>query len=88
MIGNVAPLDNCDSRVSYSHNVWLGRKCGATDKKVSTLGFVDAAKLDLHLRAGSPALDAGDPKSFPARDIDGQHRPAGSGPDAGADERR
>jgi hypothetical protein len=88
MIGNAAPADNCDSRVVYSHNVWVGRKCGRTDKKVSDLGFVDPEKLNLHLRAGSPAIDAGDPKSFPPRDIDGQRRASGRLPDAGADERR
>ncbi|HEY3184061.1 MAG TPA: choice-of-anchor Q domain-containing protein [Gaiellaceae bacterium] len=87
MVGNVAPADKCDSRVTYSHNVWLGRKCGPTDKSVSSLGFVDASKLDLHLRPGSPAVGAGDPKNFPARDIDGQRRPAGL-PEAGADELR
>jgi hypothetical protein len=87
MIGNVAPGSPCDDRVTYSHNVWVGRKCGATDKNVASLGFVDPAKFDLHLRADSPAVGAGDPKSFPARDIDGQRRPMGA-VDAGADERR
>jgi hypothetical protein len=87
MIGNVAPATACDSRVTYSHNVWVGRKCGPTDRNVSDAGFVDAAKLDLHLKPTSPAIGAGDPKSFPARDIDGQRRPMGA-VDAGADERR
>jgi hypothetical protein len=86
MVGNAAPVSACDSRVVYAYNVWTGHKCGPTDKKVSDLGFVDPKKLNLHLRAGSAAIDAGDPKSFPARDIDGQRRAAGQLPDAGADE--
>jgi hypothetical protein len=43
-------------------------------------------RCDLHLAPGSPALNRGDPGTYPARDIDGQSRPLGSGPDAGADE--
>jgi hypothetical protein len=42
--------------------------------------------FDLQLAPGSPALNHGDPGSYPTRDIDGQSRPLGSGPDAGADE--
>lgn len=85
-VGNVAPASACDSRVAYSHNVWLGRKCGPTDKNVANLGFANAATFDLHLRADSPAVGAGDPRNHPARDIDGQRRPIGA-VDAGADER-
>ena len=48
--------------------------------------FVDENGGDLHLRSNSPAVGAGDPASFPSRDIDGQGRPAHGPPDAGADE--
>jgi hypothetical protein len=51
-------------------------------------GFLNATpgSFDLHLAPGSPALNHGDPGDYPARDLDGQSRPQGSGPDAGADE--
>ena len=42
--------------------------------------------MDFHLNAGAAAIDAGDPANSPATDIDGDARPAGSAPDAGADE--
>jgi hypothetical protein len=87
MVGNVAPSPGCDRRIHYSHNVWLGAKCSATDRRVSDLGFANPAEGDLHLRAGSPAIGAGDPADHPARDIDGQPRPAKGPVDAGADER-
>jgi hypothetical protein len=32
------------------------------------------------------AINRGNPKSYPQRDIDGQRRPIGKRPDAGADE--
>jgi hypothetical protein len=41
---------------------------------------------NLHLAPGAAAINAGDPTSFPAFDFDGQGRPIGSAPDAGADE--
>jgi hypothetical protein len=36
--------------------------------------------------SGAAAIDHGDPASYPAKDIDGQARPMGGMPDAGADE--
>ena len=61
-----------------------GGTCGATDKNAAP-GFVDK-NSNLHLSAGSAARNAGDPGSFPGTDIDGQSRPLGGLPDAGADE--
>jgi hypothetical protein len=89
-IANVGPMtqDNCGvDGVTFSRNVWAGAQCSPTDKKVTDVGFVDPASFDLHLKPGSPAIDAGDPASFPGADIDGQRRPIGAAPDAGADER-
>jgi hypothetical protein len=89
-IANVGPMtqDNCGvDGVTFSRNVWAGAQCSPTDKNVADVGFVDPASFDLHLKPGSPAIDAGDPAGFPNVDIDGQRRPMGAAPDAGADER-
>ena len=85
LVGNVSPLSagQCDSRYTWSHNVWDGAKCGTTDKNAPD-GFVNAATGDLHLTAGSAAIDAGDPASYPAVDAEGRARPRGAAPDAGA----
>jgi hypothetical protein len=92
-IGNLGPMNpwNCYSNgVSYSYNVWKGAKCGKTDRKVRNLGFIrsTAGRFNLHLRRNSPAINHGGKAGYPRRDIDGQRRPKGSRPDAGADERR
>jgi hypothetical protein len=86
-IGNVGPQNqaNCGvAGVTWAYNVWEGAKCGSTDKDVADAGFVNRAAMDLHLRTGSAAVNAGDPGTFPTKDIDGQAR-TGT-PDAGADE--
>jgi len=90
-IGNVGPMSQNDcytTGVTYSYNVWKGGKCGATDLNVTTLGFLNSTpgSFDLHLAATSPAINRGDPANYPATDIDGQARPMGVAPDAGADE--
>jgi hypothetical protein len=46
----------------------------------------DASVFDLHLKAGAPAIDKGSPTDSAANDYDGQARPIGGAPDAGADE--
>lgn len=88
MIGNVGPQQQwtCRKGVMYTHNVWQGARCGPTDLNAPS-GFRDPARFDLHLKAGAPAIGRGDPASFPVRDIDGDRRPRGARPDAGADER-
>jgi hypothetical protein len=87
-VGNVAPRPSsaCTNGQTFRFNVWAGAKCGPTDKN-APLRFVNAAAMDLHLAPGSPAISAGDPADHPARDRDGQPRPIGGLPDAGADER-
>jgi hypothetical protein len=93
-VGNVMPNDACDPRGTYSHNVFIGGpRCSPTDRSVANLaaaGFVApfAREPNLHLRATSRAIDAGDPSDFPRRDIFGRHRPQGRAPDAGAVESR
>jgi hypothetical protein len=59
--------------------------CGTTDK-VAAVQYVNRASLDLHLRAGSPGIDEGNPSGGPSTDVDGQSRPRGGRPDIGADE--
>jgi hypothetical protein len=90
-VGNLGPGTSwgCDGRVTYSHNVWLADgtddpRCAPTDKSTTDLGLVDPTHLDVHLRADSPAIDAGDPSDYAPDDIGGRQRPLGAAPDAGA----
>jgi parallel beta-helix repeat protein len=46
--------------------------------------LVNAAAVDFHLRAGSPAIDTGTADQAPAVDRDGNPRPCGAGFDMGA----
>lgn len=89
VIGNVGPRSpgQCEDGVTFRYNVWAGAKCGPTDVNAPS-GYVNPAAGDFHLRAGAAAIGRGDPTSYPARDIDGDPRPLGGAPDAGADERR
>ena len=95
IVGNVGPRGSgCESGASYSHNVWqypTNTPCGSSDKVVvgasgetTMLGLTNASLGDMHLTAGSPAIGAGDPSSYPAVDYDRQTRPGT--PDAGADQ--
>jgi hypothetical protein len=74
-------------RSRWHHNVFgSGRRCGWSDR-VGRLRFMNPATLDLRLRARSAAINRGDPDNYPRTDIQGQRRPRGGRPDAGADER-
>jgi hypothetical protein len=86
---NVMTNGGCPAVGTADYNVVLSGKCGAHDVVVSDLGLVDRNGLDFHLRADSPARGRGNPASGATDDIDGNGRPnpAGSPPDAGADER-
>jgi hypothetical protein len=89
--GNYMPRNAsfCTSGATYLGNVLAGGTCGPTDRAVSAMRFVDAAGFDLHLRADSEAIDAVPLSAgHPSRDIDGDLRPLGGLPDAGADELR
>jgi hypothetical protein len=73
----------------------------ATDFSLAGLGIVSdhnlevtnaaalfvAPPFDLHLRAGTAAVDAGSAALAPARDVEGVRRPRGAGVDLGAYER-
>jgi hypothetical protein len=88
VVANIAPNAQyaCDSRIAYSYNVWQGARCGKTDLN-APLGFRDPDTFDFHLLPGARAIGHGDPKSYPAKDIDGKKRPQGKRVDAGAAER-
>jgi hypothetical protein len=87
---NVAPLSpqgcNGSGEVIYAYNVWTGVACSATDR-IAPTGFVNPGRLDLHLRPTAAAVRHGEPSNRPQSDIDGDARPRGRRPDAGADER-
>ncbi|MCU0915264.1 MAG: right-handed parallel beta-helix repeat-containing protein [Planctomycetes bacterium] len=62
----------------YSTVVWGEGNINADPR------FVDSAQADLHLRAGSPAIDAGRTPEAPDLDRDGHPRPTGPAADMGA----
>lgn len=89
-VGNIAPsFQGCGrTGVEVDYNVWYrGEKCGSHDI-VAAAGFRSIRQHDFHLVAHAAAINRGDPNDFSPVDIDGQHRPLGGAPDAGADERR
>ena len=76
---------NC-SRGIWRYNVIpSGSNCGNGGIQAAT-SFLNPP-TDLHLFSGAAAVNAGNPSSYPATDIDGDSRPAGGRADAGADER-
>jgi chitodextrinase len=86
MDSNIGRIALCgQSGITYRYNVWTNQKCGTTDKLAQS-SFVNEGGFDLHLGAGSSAINAGNPGAYPGADIDGQARPMGGAPDAGADE--
>jgi hypothetical protein len=87
---NVAPslpFGVCNLRgTRIDYNVFAGgSRCGQHDV-IGPSGFLDASGLDFHLAPGAPAIDRGHPNDHPLTDIDGNARPAGGAPDAGAHE--
>ena len=72
--------------VTIDYNVWYaGAKVGPHDQ-VAPSGFIDPAAFNFHIGPLSAAVNAADPANAPAADIDGEARPSGTAPDAGADE--
>lgn len=84
--GSTGAIEAKPAGIEVDYNVWYaGAKVGSHDKAAAS-GFRNAAAFDFHLTAGAAAIDAGDPANSPSTDIDGDARPAGAAPDAGADE--
>ena len=88
----------CPTSSVADHNVLFGNAWGATQTGCSGLSyaggnrtsdplFVDYAGRNLHLSAGSPAIDYALPAFSPGDDFDGRQRPRGAAPDVGAYER-
>jgi hypothetical protein len=94
LTGNVMQFSGCQATKSgrgksspliYRYNVLSGGACHSTDRNAPS-GFVNP-RTDLRLRPNAAAVNAGDPAKYPRQDIDGERRPRGGRPDAGADER-
>jgi uncharacterized repeat protein (TIGR01451 family) len=85
-VGNIVGVSECHPDVSYSHNVFDWATCSATDKTVTSFGYVNQAGGDYHLGPVSRAINAVSPSDAPPRDIDRQARPVDGASDAGADE--
>ena len=96
MYGNIVPTlsaRNCGNwRAVQHHNVGdtgqLDAACGtgsyvAPDGRID---MVDRTGGNYHLTTGSEAVNHGDSARGPSTDIDGDARPGGVAPDAGADE--
>jgi hypothetical protein len=78
---NIFPAGRCDDRITYVANLWIGAEsCAPSDITAADPGLGS----DFRLATGSPAIDAADPASTSAADIDG--KPRGAAPDIGADE--
>jgi hypothetical protein len=88
IIGNLAPglAGSCRAGVTADWNVWThGPRCGPHDR-IGRAGFQQGGEADFHLIGCPPAVGRADPKDAPNTDIDGEPRPNGRAPDAGADE--
>jgi len=95
--GNIMGGGSCRSSSVYSYNVFLpgSAQCGTNFKSASP-SFVGPVPKSSYLNGIIPnyhlspsdtvAIGAGDPTRYPSADIDGDVRPQGTSPDAGADE--
>ncbi len=89
---------SCPTSSLADHNVLFGNDYGPTRTGCAGLSyaggnrtsdplFVNYTARDLHLQAGSPAIDYGLANYSPGDDFESRTRPQGAAPDAGAYER-
>ncbi len=86
VVMNSFSTDNGDSAISLA--AWRSATGQDLHSLIATAGelFVDPSAAVFHLKASSPAIDAGTQSLAPATDFEGDPRPQGSRVDIGADE--
>ncbi len=72
------------SGVIADHNGFYNTEAFGTDSVTGNPLFVNAAKNDFHLHAGSPMINKGTSVGAPSVDFDGVKRPKGAATDIGA----
>jgi len=86
LTGNIGAFTSCPAS-TYSHNIWTAVKCGTTDIAGSGIlngaNFVNVGAHDWHYTSSNPAINDGDPASYPATDLDNHGRYVGTAPDVG-----
>ena len=85
-VGNLGALSKCQDR-RHLRQERVDRRVLQRDRQEEAMlanGYADPARHDWRLKAGSVAIDAASTTDFPATDQDGNARPAGGAPDAGA----
>jgi hypothetical protein len=90
IIGNLATglAGSCRAGVTVDWNVSTSassKRCGPHDR-IARSGFLAGGEAEFHLVGCPPAVGRADPGDSPTLDIDGERRPIGRRPDAGADE--
>ena len=90
--GNAGFL-NSQCNATFSYNIYEsgGTGCGGSPVYTGSVSYANRTpgpSFDLHLNPGSFGTGKANPSNYPSTDYDGQTRPipAGSAPDAGADE--
>jgi hypothetical protein len=92
MTGNIQPsMSSHTCSAATVRILWnlyeSGSRCAASDR-VGAARYANRARFDLRIRPRSAAINRGNPRNHPLRDIQGQRRPQGRATDAGADETR
>ena len=93
VVNHATGLLNSGGRMLEQSNLYYGNGQNIIGQLMRSLGgiagdplFEDPAAFNFHLKAASPAINAGSVVSDVVDDIDGELRPAGNAPDIGFDE--